>query len=195
MFRELFRKRGKGMICRERLKMEHPEHADEEYAGGCAGCPHDYGYASRPEYCSILEYAEICEKCWEREVEGAEEKEVKKEFTKADLEDGMVVELRNGKHLLVIKRGKKIKMLTETQYYSGDDVTDDLREKNISEKRGELDIVKVFAPAPLEKVANVLNLIEMKGEMLWERREKMTLEEIEQELGYKIEIVEVDEKK
>ena len=120
--------------------------------------------------------------------------ETRKEFTKADLEDGMVVELRNGKHLLVIKRGKKIKMLTETQYYSGEDVTEDLKQKN-SEKRGELDIVKVFAPAPLEKVANVLNLIEMKGEMLWERREKMTLEEIEQELGYKIEIVEVDEKK
>ena len=120
--------------------------------------------------------------------------ETRKEFTKADLEDGMVVELRNGKHLLVIKRGKKIKMLTETQYYSGEDVTEDLKQKN-SEKRGELDIVKVFAPAHLEKVANVLNLIEMKGEMLWERREKMTLEEIEQELGYKIEIVEVDEKK
>lgn len=123
-----------------------------------------------------------------------ENEETRKEFTKADLEDGMVVELRNGKHLLVIKRGKKIKMLTETQYYSGEDVTEDLKQKN-SEKRGELDIVKVFAPAPLEKVANVLNLIEMKGEMLWERREKMTLEEIEQELGYKIEIVEVDEKK
>ena len=118
-----------------------------------------------------------------------ENEETRKEFTKADLQDGMVVELRNGKHLLVVKRGKKLKMLTETQYYSGEDVTEDLKQKN-NEKRGELDIVKVFAPAPLEKVANVLNLIEMKGEMLWERREEMTLAEVEKELGYKIKIVE-----
>lgn len=112
-----------------------------------------------------------------------------KDFTKADLKDGMVVELRSGKSLLVVKRGENLKMLSKIQYYSGEDVTEDLKEKDV-EKRGELDIVKVFAPAPLEKVSNILDLIEIKGELLWERKEKMTLEEVEQELGYRIEIIE-----
>ena len=182
------------MTCREKLLIDYPENSKERMNDTC---PDDYGYAEEPDYCQDDFYYddEVCCQCWEREVKETKKKEgneMRKEFTKEDLEDGMVVKLRNGKHLLVVKRGKKIKMLTETQYCSGEDVTDDLREKNIniSEKRGELDIVKVFAPAPLEKVANVLKLIEMKGEMLWERREKMTLEEIEQELGYKIEIIE-----
>lgn len=112
-----------------------------------------------------------------------------KDFTKADLKDGMVVELRSGNSLLVVKMGENLKMLSKIQYYSGEDVTEDLKEKDV-EKRGELDIVKVFAPAPLEKVSNILDLIEIKGELLWERKEKMTLEEVEQELGYRIEIIE-----
>ena len=119
-----------------------------------------------------------------------------KEFIMADLETGMVVQLRNGKSLLVIKRENELRMFDEVQFLDGSDLTDNLKSRLLlAETRHSLDIMKVFAPAPLEKVANVLNLIEMKGEMLWERREKMTLEEIEQELGYKIEIVEVDEKK
>lgn len=35
----------------EKLKEEHPERVSDEFAGGCEGCPEDYGYESRDEYC------------------------------------------------------------------------------------------------------------------------------------------------
>lgn len=63
------------MICRERLKMEHPECVVNEcdppndasyldYVGGCLGCPADYGYLESPEWCSLFD----CERCWDREI-------------------------------------------------------------------------------------------------------------------------------
>lgn len=30
--------------CRERLKREHPNKVDNQSAGGCVGCPSQYGY-------------------------------------------------------------------------------------------------------------------------------------------------------
>lgn len=118
------------------------------------------------------------------------DEEMKKEFTKADLKTGMIVKLRNGKSLLVIKRENQLRMFDECQYLDGSDLTDNLKSRLLlAETRHELDIVQVFAPAPLEKVSNVVDLIEEKGELIWERREEMTLEEIEKELGYKIKIV------
>ena len=45
----------------EKLKEEHPERVSDEFAGGCEGCPEDYGYESRDEHCPDG-------KCWEREM-------------------------------------------------------------------------------------------------------------------------------
>lgn len=44
--------------------MEHPEYIKEHYAGGCAGCPHNYGYLPKPDKCSKT----TCTKCWDREI-------------------------------------------------------------------------------------------------------------------------------
>ena len=55
------------MTCREKLAIEHPEKICDDYGGGCAGCPYEYGYAKTPEWCKMTE--EICRKCWDREVE------------------------------------------------------------------------------------------------------------------------------
>lgn len=63
------------MTCRERLKLEHPESVVNEcdppydasyldYAGGCMGCPLDYGYLEAPDWCSLFD----CERCWDREI-------------------------------------------------------------------------------------------------------------------------------
>lgn len=56
------------MTCREKLKIEHPECIDEEYSGGCEGCPHNYGYLPKPDRCGET----TCTKCWDREVPGTE---------------------------------------------------------------------------------------------------------------------------
>lgn len=54
------------MICREMLKLEHPECVREYYQGGCKGCPHVYGYLNMPDYCS--DDINACNKCWDREI-------------------------------------------------------------------------------------------------------------------------------
>lgn len=53
--------------CRERLKREHPCHENERAVAGCFGCPMDYKYAKKPEYCG-REYG-CCSECWNRPVE------------------------------------------------------------------------------------------------------------------------------
>lgn len=43
------------MTCKEKLKIEHPDLVSspvDRYIAGCCGCPDDYGYAKRPEYCN-----------------------------------------------------------------------------------------------------------------------------------------------
>lgn len=57
------------MTCREKLKIEHPEYIDEEYAGGCKGCPHNYGYLPAPDRCGKTN----CTECWDRVIPGTEQ--------------------------------------------------------------------------------------------------------------------------
>lgn len=60
------------MTCREKLKLERPELVGDEFEGGCGGCPHHYGYTEDGhEKCetSELEDFNVCEACWDREVE------------------------------------------------------------------------------------------------------------------------------
>lgn len=58
------------MTCREKLKIEHPELANSSQYGGCKGCPHEYGYESRPLWCDVSH--EKCTECWDREIPGTE---------------------------------------------------------------------------------------------------------------------------
>lgn len=72
------------MTCRERLKIEHPEYVGSCYAGGCEGCPKDYGYLDDPAYCAnrfhrgFLEHK--CGICWDREIPDYEDRETLKDI-------------------------------------------------------------------------------------------------------------------
>lgn len=64
------------MTCREKLAQEHPDNIGNRWLGGCAGCPHDYGYLAKPEYCNFGQgAATICTECWDREISNAEPSE------------------------------------------------------------------------------------------------------------------------
>ncbi len=56
----------------EKLKEDHPECVSDEFAGGCEGCPEDYGYEPSSDECpkglERLSIEEGCRKCWEREM-------------------------------------------------------------------------------------------------------------------------------
>lgn len=64
------------MKCRELLKIEHPDKVDCDLQGGCLGCPSSYGYMEDFADCSGISVnaipfeikAELCTRCWNREV-------------------------------------------------------------------------------------------------------------------------------
>lgn len=109
-----------------------------------------------------------------------------KEFTKADLEDGMVVEQRDGNMYLVLA-GMAVRK-GECNNIGGYD--DDLKWEGYTEG----DIVKVYriTPESLRRIEDVF--IKSNLELIWERKEpkKMTVEEMRQKLeeltGEKIEV-------
>ena len=99
-----------------------------------------------------------------------------KEFTKADLRDGMVVEQRNGNRYLVLA-GMAVRK-GECNYIDG--YTDDLKWEGYTGG----DIVKVYriTPESLGCIEDVF--IKSNFELIWERKEpkKMTVEEMRQKL-------------
>lgn len=69
------------MTAREKLAMEQPECVDEEYCGGCQGCPDQHGYLPPPFLCELFRRPseENCSSCWDREIP----EEVVEEFNAA----------------------------------------------------------------------------------------------------------------
>ena len=109
-----------------------------------------------------------------------------KEFTKADLEDGMVVKYRNGDKRMVINEA----MIGVEGYSDKHNFLEDLTHKIYE----ELDIVGAYEAEEYGNFANMLsdnNLI-----LIWERKEpkKMTVEEMRKKLeeltGEEIEVTE-----
>lgn len=101
---------------------------------------------------------------------------MQKEFTKADLEDGMVVEQRDGNMYLVLA-GKAVR---KGRCNHIDCYTDDLKWEGYTGG----DIVKVYriTPESLGCIEDVF--IKSNLELIWERKErkKMTIEEMRQKL-------------
>lgn len=65
------------MTMLEKLQMEHPEFIGQQFPGGVAICPEDVGYEDISDTCigcgfdtASKEYADICRRCWERELQG-----------------------------------------------------------------------------------------------------------------------------
>lgn len=107
-------------------------------------------------------------------------------FAKSDLKDGRVVEIRNGKRFLVLND----KLIGKDSWMSIKHIHDDLS------PNGDLTIDKVYATSAYltEQFFDNKYLA-----LIWERpkeepAKKMTVEEIENELGYKVEIVSDSEK-
>lgn len=139
------------------------------YSGTGCYCPYDYYKENKY---TILEWSDY----------------MRKEFTKSDLKDGMVIEERTGERWAVYGN----KMLTNFDWNSLDEYSDDLRE--IKYKKTEYDIVKVFT-VKCEKLACIGDVFKDENlELIWERTEtkRMTAEEIRQKLeeltGDKIEV-------
>lgn len=107
-----------------------------------------------------------------------------KEFTKADLKDGMVVEYRDGDRRLVIDKY----LIGKNAYYELSTYNE-----NLEDRYPRLTIMKVFKirqRSILERILDDDNL-----ELIWERKEskKMTVEEMRQKLeeltGEEIEVM------
>jgi hypothetical protein len=180
------------MTCREKLAIEHPEMVGGSTPVECRGCPQHYGYAKKPQYCdNIFDFDDeqievLCQACWDRKVEEKEEEKMKKEFTKADLKTGMVVELRRGNFMLVIKQGIRALFVNRDGH-----LADTLYNNDLSNtKLNSFDVVRIYNPEDIDKITCINGLYEKHGNLIWERVEKMTLVEIEKKLGCKIEIIE-----
>lgn len=133
--------------------------------GGYQSC--DY---FRKYRCNILEWSDY----------------MQKEFTKADLKDGMVVKHRNGDKRMVISEA----LIGENGYADQNCFREDLTHRYFK----DLDIVGVYAIQEYNNFADMLSDYNL--ELIWERTEskKMTVEEMRQKLeeltGEEIEVTE-----
>ena len=106
-------------------------------------------------------------------------------MTKADLKDGMVVEIRCGRRYLVL-RGH---LLNEDGGFMFLDSFDKNMEAMIGERSDERDIVKVYYPTLIHAL-DVLNK-RTDGGLIWKREEikEVTMAEIEEKFGCKVKVV------
>ena len=111
-----------------------------------------------------------------------------KEFTKADLKDGMVIECRDKDRFLVFGH----KLLNSNGFDFINDIADDLTDKKYKDK--DFDIMKVYK-VNIENVKRLSDILKHENlELIWERIEvkRMTVDEMQQKLeeltGEKIEI-------
>ena len=121
--------------------------------GGYQSC--DY---FRKYRCNILEWSDY----------------MQKEFTKADLKDGMVVKHRNGDKRMVISEA----LIGENGYADQNCFREDLTHRYFK----DLDIVGVYAIQEYNNFADMLSDYNL--ELIWERTEskKMTVEEMRKKL-------------
>lgn len=109
---------------------------------------------------------------------------MQREFTKADLKNGMVIEYSNGKRRLVLNNY----LIGKDGYYELSQYRENMKDKEDSDR----DIMRVFTISivtTLDRIFHIENL-----NLIWERKEtkKMTVEEMKNKLeeltGEKIEV-------
>lgn len=105
-------------------------------------------------------------------------------MTKKDLESGMVVEIRDGRRYLVIKKADGINFmnLDGTNHFDEKYMKDDM---TFPEWRDRCDIMRIY------RGGVTLNDCKTTKDLLWERKEpkEMTVAEIEAALGYPVKVV------
>lgn len=154
---------------------------------------------NRKKYtCSICKNAEHCSTyrkyggralcpyfnhIWGKTDIGSAYKEVKmqKEFTKNDLENRMIVELRDGTRKMVVDNV----LVGNSSYNHLNDYTDDTL---CHERYSELDIVKIY-----DKILHLNDTahIELHAALLWERQEpkEVTMREVCNKFGCEVKII------
>lgn len=118
-----------------------------------------------------------CKCCW-KFTDDMLEKELK--FSRDDIKDGMVVKLRNN-DVYFVHRGV---LVNEFGHKSLDNYDDDLTQY----LNPSLDIMAVYSTGYVKCLDDLVKLDNV--DMIWERVDKLTLEQICEELGRRVEIVE-----
>lgn len=163
------------MTFKEKLKQEFPENIIKECAGACYLCPYSYGYESETKSkknCKLYG-GNGCEYCWNREMEEG----MRKEFTKGDLEVGMVIRVSNG-----IKKewGLYIGGYFAFNVYGFLDLRDfDYKmQHNLKGNYQYIDAIGEPYAERCRKLSDLLNESNIK--IIWERKEteRMTAEEM-----------------
>lgn len=113
-------------------------------------------------------------------------KNMKKEFTKNDLQLGMVVEYRKGEKRIVLEFNSQFYLSGDTEFGELSSFNDDLSNKFYK----SLDIIKVYKitkPSSLSHLMNNENNSDL--ELIWERDEtkEYTMQEIANKLGIPVE--------
>ena len=126
-------------------------------------------------------------------------------MNKSDLKTGMIVELRNGKELVVfidtcIEKGKYDNTSFLVNVDKGDWIglnkyTNSLLyiRKNGYAEVADYDIVKVYKPAHVYSFMNI-KYKEEERKLIWSRKKlhmKVTMQDIENKFGYKVDIVDL----
>lgn len=179
----------------DKYKKEHQERFDIT----CIKCPSDFGYEP-DRNCTCGPDDEVCHRCWNREMpEPKSEPANANDFPGFEIND--VVQLRNGKSYIVLpnnrskdnkslfyiyKATKGLICLSHCHEYAG----------NSCKNNRLYDVVKLWRSTP-EDAFVVIGDFFNKGKIsksvkpIWVEPtvKKMTLKEIEKELGYSIEII------
>lgn len=131
--------------------------------------------------------------CWDYQLEPVEEKS--DVFKKDDIKPGYLVQLRNGEiHIVTVVQGDETPELVLVSYIDEWLYLNEFKNDLTIGNKTDLDIVKIYGYS--KYAYNSLKFSTNNRPLLWEREEseskKLTVSEIEKELGYKIEIVPED---
>lgn len=108
-------------------------------------------------------------------------------MTKSELKSGMVVKTRDGNILLVVEIKGSLTLVARNEWNQTTNYCDDLKH----EYYNVLDIMEVYDTKP-RSFDSMTNLSDKKPIWVRKPKKKMTVSQIEKELGYEIEIVRKD---
>lgn len=109
-----------------------------------------------------------------------------KQFTKGDLQSGMIVEFRNGIKCLVVNNKERKFLLGINDYYLLDNYSD-----NLNSRIKDFDIVKVYTHRCTGTLIFILEHSILK--LIWQRKVVITKQEIADKFGVNINDIEINE--
>ena len=88
--------RSESVTFREKLAIEHPDSLGLNYAGGCCGCPGDYGYPEKRLCNGFRDGAQdcVCSDCWDQEMPETE-RDTDRHGAAAPRNDSEIVDMVN----------------------------------------------------------------------------------------------------